>query len=43
MKGLDGEPIGTFRTPTLTIDADDFTVENLTIRTMPGRSARPWL
>jgi beta-xylosidase/pectin methylesterase-like acyl-CoA thioesterase/lysophospholipase L1-like esterase len=31
MKGLDGEPIGTFRTPTFTVDADDFTVENLTI------------
>ena len=36
MKGLDGEPIGTFRTPTLTVDADDFTVENLTIRNDAG-------
>jgi pectin methylesterase-like acyl-CoA thioesterase/lysophospholipase L1-like esterase len=36
MKGLDGEPIGTFRTPTLYVDADDFTVENLTIRNDAG-------
>lgn len=32
LKGLDGQPIGTFRTPTFTVDADDFTIENLTIR-----------
>src|SRR5262245_17540425 len=31
LKGLDGQPIGTFRTPTLYVDADDFTVENMTI------------
>jgi pectin methylesterase-like acyl-CoA thioesterase/lysophospholipase L1-like esterase len=36
MKGLDGEPIGTFRTPTLYVDADDFTVENMTIRNDAG-------
>ena len=36
MKGLDGQPIGTFRTPTLYLDADDFTVENLTIRNDAG-------
>ncbi|HEX4951833.1 MAG TPA: pectinesterase family protein [Thermoanaerobaculia bacterium] len=36
MKGLDGEAIGTFRTPTLYVDADDFTVENLTIRNDAG-------
>ena len=34
--GLDGKPIGTFRTPTMTIDADDFTVENLTIENTAG-------
>lgn len=34
--GLDGKPIGTFRTPTLVIDADDFTVENLTIENAAG-------
>lgn len=31
LSGPDDKPIGTFRTPTLTIDADDFTVENLTV------------
>ena len=36
MKGLDGQTIGTFRTPTLYIDADDFTVQNLTIRNDAG-------
>lgn len=36
MKGLDGEPIGTFRTPTLTVDADDFALENLTVRNDAG-------
>ena len=36
MKGLDGAPIGTFRTATLHLDADDFTVENLTIRNDAG-------
>jgi pectinesterase len=36
MKGLDGNAIGTFRTPTLYVDADDFTVENLTIRNDAG-------
>ncbi len=36
MKGLDGQAIGTFRTPTLYVDADDFTVENLTIRNDAG-------
>jgi len=44
MQGLDGQPIGTFRTPTLYVDADDFTVQNLTIRNdaepvEPGGSA----
>ncbi len=36
MKGLDGLNIGTFRTPTVTIDADDFTVENLTFENSAG-------
>ncbi|HEX6973951.1 MAG TPA: pectinesterase family protein, partial [Vicinamibacterales bacterium] len=36
MTGLDGKPIGTFRTPTFTLDADDFTVENLTIENTAG-------
>ena len=36
MKGLDGEPIGTFRTATFHLDADDFTVENLTIQNDAG-------
>jgi pectinesterase len=34
--GPDGKPIGTFRTPTLSIDADDFTLENLTIANTAG-------
>ena len=36
MTGLDGKPIGTFRTPTLTVDADDVSVENLTIENTAG-------
>ena len=36
MAGLDGRPIGTFRTPTLTIDADDFSVESLTVENAAG-------
>ncbi len=36
MTGLDGQKIGTFRTPTLSIDADDFTVENMTITNDAG-------
>ncbi len=34
--GPDGEKIGTFRTPTVQIDADDFTVENLTFENTAG-------
>ncbi len=30
MPGVDGKPMGTFRTPSTDIDADDFTAENLT-------------
>jgi pectinesterase len=36
MTGLDGKPIGTFRTPTMTVDADDFSVESLTIENAAG-------
>ena len=34
--GPDGQAIGTFRTPTVQIDADDFTVENLTLENTAG-------
>ena len=34
--GLDGLPIGTFRTPTVFIDADDFSAENLTFENAAG-------
>lgn len=36
MKGPDGLEIGTFRTPTVTIDADDFAVEKITFRNSAG-------
>lgn len=36
MTGLDGQKIGTFRTPTLQLDADDFTIENITIENSAG-------
>lgn len=36
MRDKDGQPIGTFRTPTTTIDADDFTAENLTFENSAG-------
>ena len=39
--GPDGKPIGTFRTPTVTIDADDFTAENR-FRTTRVRSGKRW-
>jgi|SRR5665213_1451507 len=32
----DGKPIGTFKTPSTTIDADDFTAENLTFENAAG-------
>ena len=32
----DGKPIATFRTPTVILDADDFTIENLTIANTAG-------
>jgi pectinesterase len=34
--GNDGKPIGTFRTPSTLIDADDFTAENLTFENSAG-------
>ena len=36
LPGPDDKPIGTFRTPTLTIDADDFTATNMTIENSAG-------
>src|SRR6478609_4617844 len=36
LKGLDGKPIGTFRTPSIYIDAEDFTAENLTFENSAG-------
>ena len=32
----DGKPLATFRTPTVMLDADDFTIENLTIANSAG-------
>jgi pectinesterase len=36
LSGPDDKPIGTFRTPTLVVDADDFTIEDLTIENSAG-------
>jgi pectinesterase len=36
MTNLDGNPIGTFKTPSTTIDADDFTAENVTFENSAG-------
>lgn len=36
MTGKDGKPIGTFRTPSTVIDADDFTAENITFENSAG-------
>jgi len=36
MIGLDGKPIGTFRTPSTYVDADDFTAENITFENTAG-------
>jgi pectinesterase len=36
IKGPDGNPIGTFRTPSTQIDADDFTAENITFENSAG-------
>jgi len=37
MQGPDGKEIGTFRTSTLQLDADDFTAENITFENSAGR------
>ena len=36
LTGPDDKPLATFRTPTLVVDADDFTIENLTIENSAG-------
>lgn len=36
MKGEDGRPIGTFRTPSTTIEASDFSAENITFENSAG-------
>jgi pectinesterase len=36
LTGLDGKPIGTFRTPSTVIDAEDFTAENITFENSAG-------
>jgi pectinesterase len=36
LTGLDGKPIGTFRTPSTVIDADDFVAENITFENSAG-------
>ncbi|HTY86450.1 MAG TPA: pectinesterase family protein [Candidatus Acidoferrum sp.] len=36
LTNFDGKPIGTFRTPTALIDADDFTAENVTFQNSAG-------
>jgi pectinesterase len=36
LRDKDGQPIGTFRTPSTTIDADDFTAEGLTFANSAG-------
>ncbi len=40
LKGLDGKPIGTFRTPSTVIDADDFTAENITFENSSGTNGQ---
>ncbi len=36
MTNMDGKPLGTFKTPTVTIDADHFTAENVTFQNDAG-------
>ena len=36
MTNLDGKPLGTFKTPSATIDADNFTAENVTFENSAG-------
>jgi pectinesterase len=40
LKGPDDRPIGTFKTPSTTIDADDFTAENLTFENSAGNAGQ---
>jgi pectinesterase len=40
MKGPDGRPLGTFHTPTVWVDADDFSVENMTISNTAGNKGQ---
>ena len=36
LPGLDGKPIGTFRTPTVQVDGDGFSAENITFENSAG-------
>jgi pectinesterase len=36
LTNFDGKPLGTFHTPTATVDADDFTAENITFENSAG-------
>ena len=36
MTNVDGKPLGTFKTPSVTIDADNFTAENITFENSAG-------
>src|SRR5579885_105218 len=38
--GPDGKPIATYRTPTIMLDADDFTFENLTLANTAGKKGQ---
>jgi pectinesterase len=40
LTNFDGKPIGTFHTPSTTIDADDFTAENLTFENSAGAAGQ---
>ena len=40
MKGPDDKPIGTFRTPTVQVDADDFTAEKITFANSAGNKGQ---
>ncbi len=36
MTNVDGKPLGTFKTPTVTVDADNFSAENITFKNSAG-------
>ena len=38
--GPDGKPIATYRTPTIMLDADDFTFENITLENAAGKKGQ---